>query len=346
MGNFDDLEKEVIEKGLCTHCGACCSVCPDYNVTWGDDDRPHRDEARGMCEKCDECYKNCHSVPGHFKQQEMDEFVHGRIRKEEETVGIYQKIISARACDPEILELAQDGGIASAIALFLLEEKKVDGVITTKRSEINGSWKPIPFIAKTREDIIKSAGTKYGIAPILSMLKEGVIDEGLDRLAVIGLPCQVKSARFLMKNKNDYSFAITELIGLFCTKNYIYDKIKYLIKEKGIKLSEVNKLNVKNNAFRINSNRLIMNVPLKNMEKFVHSFCSHCTDYSAEFADVSIGSQGSEQGWSTVIIRTEKGEKLINRLMNKGYIETKSIENPNSIRSSSLRKAQKSTISH
>ncbi|TFF90112.1 MAG: 4Fe-4S dicluster domain-containing protein [Promethearchaeota archaeon] len=196
MGNFEDLEKEVIEKGLCSHCGACVSTCPDYNIDWETDDQPHRDKARGMCENCTECYDSCYRVKGHFDNEEMEKFLFGRARNETEPFGIYRKIITAQATDPEILNHAQDGGLVSALGLYLLETNKVDGIITTGQMEGQDSWKPIPMIVKTREELLKSAGTKYYIAPILQMLKVGVIDQELDRLAIVGLPCQVRSARY------------------------------------------------------------------------------------------------------------------------------------------------------
>jgi len=38
--------------------------------------------------------------------------------------------------------------------------------------------------------------------------------------------------------------------------------------------------------------------------------CLACDDYSAELADISVGSEGSKEGVSSVIIRTGKGEEV------------------------------------
>ena len=44
------------------------------------------------------------------------------------------------------------------------------------------------------------------------------------------------------------------------------------------------------------------------------SVCSYCDDFTAQFADVSVGSVGSKKGYSTVIVRSKAGEKLVKKL--------------------------------
>ncbi|TFF90346.1 MAG: coenzyme F420 hydrogenase subunit beta [Promethearchaeota archaeon] len=335
MGDFGDLEKEIIEPGICTHCGACLSVCPDYNIEWGDDDRPHRDEAKGMCENCSECYDGCHSVQGHFNEDEMDKFVFKESRNKEDKIGIYKQIVSAQSTDKKILQNSQDGGIVSAIAAYLFDNNKVDGIISTGRGLENNSWKPEPEVAVSMEEFLATSGTKYYIAPILKMLKVGVIDKMLDRLAVVGLPCQIRSSRFLEKIKFDLAPAIFYTIGLFCTQNYKYNDLKDAIEQKGLDISNVDKMYIDKGFYHVVSDNKEIKIALKDMKDWVLSFCQYCNDYSAEYADISIGNQGSETGWSTIVIRTDKGEKLFNGLKDDGYIKTKEIEKPELIFSNS-----------
>ena len=53
--------------------------------------------------------------------------------------------------------------------------------------------------------------------------------------------------------------------------------------------------------------------------------CNYCYDFAAEFADVSVGSIGSELGWSTVITRSDTGENLVKSAEEEGVIETKKL---------------------
>jgi coenzyme F420 hydrogenase subunit beta len=48
-------------------------------------------------------------------------------------------------------------------------------------------------------------------------------------------------------------------------------------------------------------------------------------DFTSEQSDVSVGSVGSPEGWSTVVIRTDKGLKLVEAAEKDNYIETKSM---------------------
>jgi coenzyme F420 hydrogenase subunit beta len=337
MGNFEDLEKEVIEKGLCTHCGACISACPDYNIKWGLDDRPRRDKAKGMCENCTECYDCCHRVQGHFINNKLNKLIFNRDQNEDESFGIYKEVVAARAKDKEIIKISQDGGVVSAIGLYLLDKQLVDGIITTGKDQY---WKPVSDVVTNREELLNSAGTKYYIAPVLKMLKDGIIDMELDRLAVIGLPCQIRSARYLQQRETDLSYAITHYIGLFCTQNYEYKNLSEAIEKKGLKMNDVNKMDVKNGAFHTYVNGTQLKIPLKETKTWVPDFCKYCDDYTAEYADISIGSQGSDEGWSTVIIRSEGGRNLFTELIKANYIEIKKIDDYKIIDTNSNKKHQ------
>ena len=48
-------------------------------------------------------------------------------------------------------------------------------------------------------------------------------------------------------------------------------------------------------------------------------------DFTSEQSDISVGSVGSPEGWSTVIIRNEKGLELMENAEKDNYIETKPI---------------------
>ena len=53
--------------------------------------------------------------------------------------------------------------------------------------------------------------------------------------------------------------------------------------------------------------------------------CEYCYDFAAEFADLSVGSIGSELGWSTVITRSKVGVEIVKKAKAAGAIETKKL---------------------
>lgn len=50
--------------------------------------------------------------------------------------------------------------MVSALLIFALEQGIIDGALVTKMSE-NNPLEPQPFIARTREEIISAAKSKY-----------------------------------------------------------------------------------------------------------------------------------------------------------------------------------------
>ena len=71
-------------------------------------------------------------------------------------------------------------------------------------------------------------------------------------------------------------------------------------------------------------------VDLDDVLPLVRNACKYCDDMTAEFADLSVGgarsSEGWEvdKGWNQLIVRTEKGQQLVDLAIEKGVIETRS----------------------
>jgi coenzyme F420 hydrogenase subunit beta len=100
--------------------------------------------------------------------------------------------------------------------------------------------------------------------------------------------------------------------GLFCSGNFIFgDKERAELSETyGFKWDDVKKLNIKEN-FQVHlKSGDIIGIDLDNLEFMRRYACKYCSDYSAEFADISFGGVGAEEGWTTVITRTPLGRAV------------------------------------
>ncbi|MHC1610125.1 MAG: Coenzyme F420 hydrogenase/dehydrogenase, beta subunit C-terminal domain, partial [Candidatus Methanospirareceae archaeon] len=71
------------------------------------------------------------------------------------------------------------------------------------------------------------------------------------------------------------------------------------------------------------------------LEDAVRNNCFYCEDFTAKLADISVGSVGSPEGSSTVIIRSKKGEELFNSL--EDFVTT-DVEREEVIRTASLKR--------
>jgi coenzyme F420-reducing hydrogenase beta subunit len=53
-------------------------------------------------------------------------------------------------------------------------------------------------------------------------------------------------------------------------------------------------------------------VPIAEVAHLARNPCHNCCDYTSVHADISVGSVGAPDGWNSVMIRTDVGEKYIN----------------------------------
>jgi len=66
--------------------------------------------------------------------------------------------------------------------------------------------------------------------------------------------------------------------------------------------------------FIVETDKEVKEVPIKVVAPLARKGCHFCQDYTSYYADISVGSVGSDDGWSTVFVRTEIGEKYINKV--------------------------------
>ncbi|MBP2202034.1 coenzyme F420 hydrogenase subunit beta [Methanococcus voltae] len=242
--------------------------------------------------------------------------------------GNYKTVISARATDKEILKKAQDGGIVSAAYIYGLESKLLDGVIVANTED---GFNAAPKVATTPEEVLNAAGTKYTVSPNVSVLKDAVREYALEKVGIVGTPCQVQAIRKLIKYPMGFRHTdskIALVMGIFCMENFSYEGMKAIVEEyAGIRMDDVLKTDIGKGKFWVYSKYGdVKSVKLKDTHMYEQKSCHICTDYTAELADISTGSVGSPDGWSTIFIRTEKGEAYINKMVEAGVLETKNID--------------------
>jgi coenzyme F420 hydrogenase subunit beta len=244
-------------------------------------------------------------------------------------LGKYKSCVSARSTDKNILKKAQDGGIVTQLFKFALEEGIIDGAIVAGPSD--EPWRPRPFIATTVEELMTSSGTKYNISPQMSFVKEATRSYGLDKIGYVGVPCQVQAIRkgqLYPVGLRDVDNKLALVIGIFCMENFPYQSIKQLVEDHAaMKLESVKRMEIGKGKFWVYGERgQVVQLPLKVTHKYEQPGCHVCLDYVANLADVSTGSVGSADGWSTVFVRTKNGDDIWAKAMAAGCFETKPID--------------------
>ena len=320
---FKDLVEDVVERNLCVSCGTCVAACP-VNVVELEAGLPI---LVGDCIECGLCHANCPRTD--FSVDEMDEAIHGRTRREnEQFTGVYRDVYAARTNREDIHMKAQDGGVVTS----LLYQFLVDGgdAVVVAGLEENRVWVPRPVIAKNVDAVIDNAGTKYTPSSTLVGVKEAVKDEKLGNVAVVGTTCQMRGLSRLtqgrFKNKR-FTDSVGLKVGLFCMETFNYGDLMDYLKSNGVDPGKVTKFEIKKGRFfALQGDEVLHRARLKKVKSLIRPCCHACDDFTSEFSDVSVGNVGSPDGWSTVIVRTERGEKAIKSAAEAGLIELTPLE--------------------
>jgi coenzyme F420-reducing hydrogenase beta subunit len=214
----------------------------------------------------------------------------------------------------------QDGGAVSALLIKGFEEGLFDVAIVVRRG-IGYSAEVV--VATNAQEVLAAKGTRYLKVNVTKTLRE-LINQGKKRLAIVCTPCEGKAARKIQQVAKDYEITI---IGLFCFEAFDSAKIRKEVKcTLGIDLDDAEKTQVRQGKFSAFVDGREYSCKVKELHLATEKVCGFCSDFTAEYADISVGSVGSKKGYSTVIVRTEAGEKLIRNLeATKGLVDTDEI---------------------
>jgi len=322
---FGHLFVEVIKKNLCSFCGACLASC-DAGVIDARDESP---AITGKCTLCEICYYQCPVANPPSPELEQKLFGRKRGTGDEAELGVFRAVYSARAVGDEIRRVAQDGGVVTALLVCALREALADAAVVVGVEE-SRPWMPRPMVATVSQDLLRASGTKYVAAPVLIGLREAVLNLSKKKVAFVGTPCQIRAVRNMQYAPRGYlklGGAVAFTIGLFCWESFYYNRLIEYLKGKDIDLAGVTKFSIEGGRFRLFKKAdLIFDESVKDLRDCAREACHTCPDLTSEYADVSVGRQGSSVGWSTVIVRSEMGEKLFRVACEKGLLEHKPIE--------------------
>jgi len=318
------LYDEVILSGLCTLCGACVGACPYFRVNY----RRGKIRRIDICDRDEgQCYQYC---PRTFTDVDaIYRHIFGVPYGEDEIeVGVIKDAFLARTTDPEISDRAQDGGSVTTLLWTAMQEKLVDAVVETKMSDEKS---PAGFIARSKADLLACAGNSYESSAMVETLNR-IPPENQEKLAVVGLPCQVAAVAKMRTEPPRNRFNIDNVklvVGLFCGWSLSPGSFHEYLKQN-YDVSEVTKFDIPHHPghtfdLYMKSGKK-EEIEISDMRQFINEFCNYCCDMTSQFADVSVGSgRAAFRGWNTVIVRTDAGARAVELARKKGTLETQPI---------------------
>jgi len=327
MKTFFNLIQEVQKPGFCHRCGGCVTFCTaiNYGALEIDDDGKPRYSEPEKCIECGLCYSVCPEITA------LEEEVK-RITNWSAPTGRILDTTVARTTNKNVHDKATDGGVVTSLLMHLIDRGKIDGAITTKQV---GPFQRKPFLCVSKEEIIDSAGFFFDTVHGMKNFSEqyitnssvhefpSIMKKGLHRVAFVGTPCQINAIRRMQALGIVPSDDIVLCLGLFCSGNFVFnDKAKKKISDiAGFKWDDVKKINIKEDIIINLKNGTKKKVPLEMFDSFKRYACNYCMDYSSEFADISFGGIGADEGWTTVLTRTPLGRAIISDAKSSKVIE-------------------------
>ena len=324
------LYDEVVTSGLCTGCSACVVVCP-YDVLGYDDKdgryKPFHVVDTGGADNCTHGVKGCtlctRACP-RFRtwEPEIEQYLFGRERTDDEVAGIATDIVLARATDPELHAAGQDGGFVSALLIWALENDVIDAALVSAMEGDGSSWKAVPAVARTRADVLATAGSRYTYSANPMAYAEA-IEGGAERIALVGMGCQASAPPVMAARKAGKvarRFALS--IGLLCSKTFDDAIFPELFEARyGLARQDIVKINIKG-VFQVwTRDGAYHEIPLKEAHAWTREGCKSCPDFAAEHADISTGGIGAFNDWTLTIIRTERGREVFHAMVAADAVE-------------------------
>ena len=220
---------------------------------------------------------------------------------------------------------AQDGGVVSALLVALLEAGDIDGALLARESRTE-PWKGEPFLARTPAEVVECAGNFYNQTLALAALDlDGYDLPAQPRLAVVGTPCEVEAIRAMQSRPWTWGAsrvdAVALTVALLCTKSFNYEKlmVEEIRRRRGIPLERVGKVDVIHGRMIVEDHdgEVLVSEPVRDFHGAALKGCDECADFLGHAADISVGSVGSDDGYSSVLVRTPAGQAAFDRVRDR-----------------------------
>lgn len=303
------LQKEVLDRGLCTVCGACVGYCP-YIKTFGE-----QVAVIHNCGICDGvCYRLC--PRGFTDYAGLRQSVFGAADFDP-VLGTHTELYFARAASEKTRAQGQYGGVVTALSLFAMQQGLIDCALMAGGTPSSAR----PSLCKTAKDIFETAGSKYTAVPTLSLFQEA-LKNGFQRVGLVGRPCQVTASRKMQQEEQIGGQNIALVIGLFCFWS-LSSGLHSFLKERD--LADCSHMDILTDGVNFQQeNGSQTTLPLEEIRPLIKDTCLACYDPVSELADVSVGSTEQYPGWNTLVVRSDKGQQLVAGANKAGLIELQS----------------------
>jgi coenzyme F420 hydrogenase subunit beta len=230
----------------------------------------------------------------------------------------------------------QDGGAVTALLTALLASGEIDGALVSKPStDPDEPWKGVATIATTAKELAQASGSFYNQTMALAELDLSRYQlPAKPRIAVVGTPCEIQGIRAMQARRWQTGAhrvdAVVLTIALMCTKSFDYEGLilRELEDKRAVDLDRVSKIDVIRGRMIVEyrDGEVAVDEPVKRFHKVALKGCDECADFLGRGADISVGSVGSSDGWTSVLVRTERGRLAFQQ--SRGKLDVRGLDDP------------------
>jgi len=244
---------------------------------------------------------------------------HDEPREPNQALGPLRQAWWSRARDPDIAGAGQYGGTVSALLLAQLRADRAQVALTAgpPRSRVFPLL-PSPRWVRTREELLASAGTRYVARPGMAAVNRWLAAD-TDRAALVGRPCELAGLARRLALQPELAPRIGLRIGLFCMWSLDHDRLAALL---GDLASAVLTMEADPQWLRLRlDGGEERRLPIAEVRPLARQACRRCADFSAESADVSVGSTECDVRWNSLLVRSAAGQAAVEDAQRQGLLQ-------------------------
>ena len=332
---WDKLNNDVINSGLCTHCGTCVGLNKEI-IGFKETEYGPLPLKLSDGELDPATFFACpgKGVPYPTLYHELCEdpnqnFVTGKIL--DSWIGYSNDI--------DIRLNSASGGIITTTLIYLLDTDRIDGAIVVKAGEPSPE-SAMPIIATSRDEILASSQSVYRPIPVNIILDKTRGFKG--RLSYVGLPDQVASIRMLQMAKHPSVSNIKYILGPYTGTNMYKEAIRSFLRGRGVNDStKITSLKWRAGEWPGYLEVILEDDRVFRAEKFYFNYLTpffitkstlFACDFTNELTDISVGDAWSpkyekqRKGFSVILARTKEGKRLLEEMRSENKITLEEVE--------------------
>lgn len=345
------LTSKVIDRGLCVGCGICTSISDtDFEMHLNEEGK-YEAKRKNFIEESEvkKYLKICPFSNEAPNEDELGHYLYPDLEKNS-ILGHFSKTFVGGSLFP-YRENSSSGGMATYLSIYLLTNKLVDGIVHVGNIQGEGIFNY--QISKSPEEVINASKSKYYPITMSSVLNQ-IKSEKL-KVAIVGIPCFIKSIRLLQREDSVFQNLIKYTIGINCGHLKSKFFMESLAWQEGIHPEKIVNFNFRKHLINQSNRDYGFEISYKDDEGnilhkvskypskyyygedwglgfFKYKSCDYCDDVFAEVADITLGDawikpySDKKLGTNVIVTRNRELEDILHRGALNKEIELSEIE--------------------